>query len=212
MSKAQILIADDDRVVRVTFAKSLRSFNYDVFEASNGSEAVQIGCDKNPDLAILDYQMPDLNGVETAKCLMDKANISSMFLSAYSDDEFVDQATSAGALGYLIKPIDVQHVLPTIESALKRAEEIRLLKNTESQLNTALQQGRETSIAIGILMARHNISTDQAFEMLRTESRNQRKKVAHIASELVKSVDNINRFTGDMYERSIAATNKLKLN
>ena len=118
------------------------------------------------------------------------------------DDEFVAQAASAGALGYLVKPIDVQHVLPTIESAMHRADEIRKLRQTESQLNTALQQGRETSIAIGILMARYNISSDQAFEMLRSESRNQRKKVALIASELVKSIDNVNRFTGDMFERT----------
>lgn len=207
MSKAQILIADDDRVIRVTLAKSLRKFNYEVYEAENGQEAIKLGCENKPNLAILDFQMPDLNGVETAKRLMDKASVSSIFLSAYSDNEFVEQAAHAGALGYLIKPIDIQHVLPTIESAIQRADEIQNLKNTESQLNTALKQGRETSIAIGILMARHNISSDQAFEMLRTESRNQRKKVALIASELVKSIDNINRFTGDMYERSKSTLN-----
>ena len=90
---------------------------------------------------------------------------------------------------------------------MQRAEDIRSLKQTESQLNIALQQGRETSIAIGILMARYNISTEQAFEMLRTESRNQRKKVGLIASELVKSIDNVNRFTGDMFERTQAKLN-----
>ena len=202
MSRAQILLADDDRVIRVTLAKNLRQYDFDVIEACNGKEAVQIGCEMKPDLAIMDFQMPDINGVDAAQELRDRADISCIFLSAYSDDEFVAQAASAGALGYLVKPIDVQHVLPTIESAMHRADEIRKLRQTESQLNTALQQGRETSIAIGILMARYNISSDQAFEMLRSESRNQRKKVALIASELVKSIDNVNRFTGDMFERT----------
>ena len=207
MSRAQVLLADDDRVVRVTLAKNLRQYGFNVYEASNGREAIQIGCEKKPDLAILDFQMPDITGVEAAKELMDQAEVSSIFLSAYSDDEFVEQAAQAGALGYLIKPIDVEHVLPTIESAMQRADEIRQLKLTETQLNTALEQGRETSMAIGILMARHNISSDQAFEMLRSESRNQRKKVALIAAELVRSVDNINRFTGEMLDRA-----KSKLN
>ena len=207
MSRAQILLADDDRVIRVTLAKNLRQYDFDVIEASNGKEAIQMGCDHKPDLAILDFQMPDITGVEAAKQLLGKADVSCIFLSAYSDENFVEQAVKAGALGYLVKPIDVQHVLPTIESAMQRAQEIRTLKQTELQLHTALEQGRETSMAIGILMARHNISSDHAFEMLRTESRNQRKKVALIASELVRSIDNINRFTGDMYERS-----KSKLN
>jgi len=202
MSRAQILLADDDRVIRVTLAKNLRQYDFDVTEAGSGKEAVKIGCELKPDLVIMDFQMPDITGVEAAQELRDKADVSCIFLSAYSDDEFVAKAANAGALGYLVKPIDVQHVLPTIESAMHRAEEIRSLKQTESQLNTALQQGRETSIAIGILMARYNISTDQAFEMLRSESRNQRKKVALIAAELVKSVDNVNRFTGDMFERT----------
>ncbi len=200
MARAQILLADDDRVIRVTLAKNLRQYDFDVLEAGNGKEAIQIGCDLKPDLAIMDFQMPDMTGVEAAQELREQADVSCVFLSAYSDDEFVAKAAEAGALGYLVKPVDVQHVLPTIESAMQRADEIRGLKQTESQLNTALQQSRETSIAIGILMARYNISSEQAFEMLRTESRNQRKKVAFIASELVKSVDNVNRFTGDMFE------------
>ena len=202
MSRAQILLADDDRVIRVTLAKNLRQYDFDVLEASNGKEAVQIGCELKPDLAIMDFQMPDITGVEAAHQLRETAEVSCIFLSAYSDDEFVAKAAEAGALGYLVKPIDVQHVLPTIESAMQRAAEIRQLKQTESQLNIALQQGRETSIAIGILMARYNISSEQAFEMLRTESRNQRKKVGLIAGELVKSVDNVNRFTGDMFDRT----------
>ena len=207
MSKAQILLADDDRVIRVTLAKNLRQYDFDVLEASNGKEAVQIGCEQKPDLAIMDFQMPDISGVEAAQELREKADVSCVFLSAYSDDEFVEKAAKAGALGYLVKPVDVQHVLPTIESAMQRADEIRKLKQTESQLNTALQQGRETSIAIGILMARYNISSDQAFEMLRSESRNQRRKVGLIAAELVKSVDNVNRFAGDMFERTQSKLN-----
>ncbi|MEM7400729.1 MAG: response regulator [Pseudomonadota bacterium] len=207
MARAQILLADDDRVIRVTLAKNLRQYDFDVIETSNGKQAVQMGCEIRPDLAIMDFQMPDMTGVDAAQELKDKADVSCIFLSAYSDDEYVAKAAEAGALGYLVKPIDVQHVLPTIESAMKRADEIKQLKQTESQLNTALQQGRETSIAIGILMARYNISSEQAFEMLRSESRNQRKKVGFIAAELVKSVDNVNRFTGEMYERSQSKLN-----
>ena len=103
MARAQILLADDDRVIRVTLAKNLRQYDFDVIEASNGKEAVKLGCDLKPDIAIMDFQMPDITGVDAAQQLRDQADVSCIFLSAYSDDEFVSRAAEAGALGYLVK-------------------------------------------------------------------------------------------------------------
>lgn len=202
MSKPQILLADDDRVVRVTFANSLRARDFDVIEAENGAKAVQLGCEYHPDLAIMDFQLPDISGAEAASQLQEKANVSCIFLSAYAEQEFVEKATQAGALGYLIKPIDFDHVLPTINSALKRSKEIKKLKDTETQLHTALEQGRETSVAIGILMQEYHITSEQAFDMLRGQARSQRHKVAKVATDLVQAVNNLNGFTTEMRERN----------
>ena len=210
MSKPQILLADDDRVIRVTFANSLRKRDFDVVEAGDGQTAIDIGCDLHPDLAIMDFRLPDISGADVARELQQKADVPCVFLSAYADQEFVDKATQAGALGYLVKPIDVEHVLPTINSALKRAEEIKQLKNTEEQLNTALEQGRETSVAIGILMQEYHITTEQAFDMLRGQARSQRRKVASVASELVQAVNNLNGFTTEMRERNEEFFKKMK--
>ena len=202
MSKPQILLADDDRVVRVTFANSLRARNFDVIEAENGESAIQLGCEHSPDLGIMDFRLPDISGAEVATRLQEQANVSCIFLSAYAEQEFVEKATQAGALGYLVKPIDFDHVLPTINSALKRSEEIKKLKDTETQLNTALEQGRETSVAIGILMQEYHITSEQAFDMIRGQARSQRRKVANVATELVQAVNNLNGFTTEMRERN----------
>ena len=210
MSKPQILLADDDRVIRVTFANSLRKRDFDVVEAESGQSAINIGCDRHPDLAIMDFRLPDISGAEVAQELQEKANVHCVFLSAYADQEFVDKATKAGALGYLVKPIDVEHVLPTIESALQRSEEIKRLRDTEIQLNTALEQGRETSVAIGILMQEYHITSEQAFDMLRGQARSQRRKVASVASELVQAVNNLNGFTTEMRQRNEEFFKKIK--
>ncbi len=202
MSKPQILLADDDRVIRVMFANTLRARDFDVIEAENGENAVQLGCDHHPDLAIMDFSLPGISGAEAAYQLKEKANVPSIFLSAYAEQEFVEKATQAGALGYLVKPIDVDHVLPTINSALKRAEEIKQLKDTETQLHTALEQGRETSVAIGILMQEYHITSEQAFDMIRGQARSQRRKVANVATDLVQAVNNLNGFTTEMRERN----------
>lgn len=210
MSKPNILLADDDRVIRMTFANSLRARDFDVIEAKDGKQAIELGCDCHPDLAIMDFRLPDISGAEAARELQDKANVPSIFLSAYAEDEFVEKAAQAGALGYLVKPIDVDHVLPTINSALKRAAEIKQLKDTESQLNTALEQGRETSVAIGILMQEYHITSEEAFDMLRGQARSQRRKVALVASDLVQAVNNLNGFTTEMRERNEEFLKKIK--
>ena len=212
MSKSHLLIADDDRVVRATFASSLRAREFDVTEAKDGKTAVQLGLDCNPDLAIMDFRLPDISGADAAQILSERGGVPCIFLSAYAEQEFVEKATQAGALGYLVKPIDIDNILPMINSALHRAADIKKLRNTEVQLNTALEQGRETSIAIGILMQEYHITSEQAFDMVRGQARSQRRKVADIAGELVQAVNNLNGFTTEMRQRneSFLQKNKIK--
>ena len=88
MSKPNILLADDDRVIRVTFANSLRARDFDVIEAGDGKTAIELGCDCHPDLAIMDFRLPDISGAEAARELQEKANVPSIFLSAYAEQEF----------------------------------------------------------------------------------------------------------------------------
>ena len=119
---ACILVADDDRLIRVTFACGLREANYDVLEAADGREAADLTYEHKPDLAILDLLMPRMSGIEAAQELHDRADVPFVFLSAYNDEDVVKQAAEEGALGYLVNPIELKQVLPTIEAALERAE------------------------------------------------------------------------------------------
>lgn len=189
MNKPQILIADDDRLVLVTLAKGLRQAGYDVHEASTGEEAVEICRELRPDLAILDIQMPGINGIEAARRLQEEYNTPFMIFSAYGEEEQVNQAVENGALGYLIKPLDVGQIIPAVEAALKRAKEIKKLQETETHLTTALSANRTTSIAVGIIMERYRLSSDDAFEMLRKHARSHRRKLAEVSEELVHASD-----------------------
>ena len=64
---ARILIADDDRLVLATVSKTLRQTGPTVYEASDGEEALKQCLEHQPDLAILDFRMPGLDGIETAR-------------------------------------------------------------------------------------------------------------------------------------------------
>lgn len=190
-SQTTLLLVDDDRLILTTLAEGLRAANFAVLEASSGEAALRLAqeCDPDPDLAICDVRMPGMSGLELAPRLRDQVGVPFIFLSAYGDEEAVALATGHGALGYLVKPMDVSDMLPTIRTALVRAAEIRKLRHTEAQLNLALSGSRDASMAIGILMERYRMDRTAAYELLRDYTRSSRKKLTVVAAELLDAVE-----------------------
>ena len=194
MAKATILLVDDDRLVLVTLAKELGRAGYSIMQATSAQEAYAL-CDGNqPDMGIFDVRMPETSGITAADELYQKYGLPFIILSAYSDNETVTDAIHTGALGYLVKPIDVEQMIPTIEALLQRAKDLRRLKDSEQKLITALQDNRETSAAIGILMERYRVTNQKAFNMLRTEARSKRKKITEIAQDVLHATETVNQF------------------
>lgn len=190
--KAHILIVDDDRLVLALLARGLEDAGYAVIEASDSAAALDVVQREKPDLALLDVRMPDMSGLRLAEILSSQHGVPFMFLSAYDDSPTIARATALGALGYLVKPLDVPHIVPSIEAALGRAEQIRALRNTGQQLNHALEAGREISIAVGILMERLRMSREAALDHLRSLSRSQRRRMEEVSSAIVAAAETIN--------------------
>lgn len=188
----KILLVDDDRLILALVGEGLRKSGYEVETVSSGDEAI-VRCRENPpDLAILDVRMPGKTGIETARELRGATAVPYLFLSAYSDLDIVKSAVDEGALGYLVKPIDVTQIVPTIEAALARAAELRELRERETHLNNALAAGRESSLAVGLVMERYRLDRRAAFEALRFHARSQRRKFDEVAAEFVKSAEQAN--------------------
>ena len=192
MTLKKLLLVDDDGLILSTFGKGLSDHGYDVMLMDSGEEAVRvIENGQDIDLAILDIRMPGLSGIETAN-LIKAFGVPSIFLSAYDDDEYVKKAVNAGGLGYLVKPVDVARAIPTIESALKRAREMQILLDTKERLDCALETGNQVNVVIGILMERHKLKRQQAFDLLRQNARSNRRKVKDVAQEYLDAWDIIN--------------------
>ncbi len=191
---AHILIVDDDRLVLALIGQGLRDAGYRVTEASDSASALRAVAAERPDLALLDVRMPDMSGVKLAEHIAAEHGVAFMFLSAYDDPATIGRATELGALGYLVKPLDVPQIIPSIEAALARAAQIRTLKDTEEQLSHALETGREINIAVGILMERLRLTRQGAYETLRSNARSQRRRMQEIAAALIDAVDHVNGF------------------
>jgi response regulator NasT len=193
MTRRHLLLVDDDRLVLSTLGDGLRQAGYSVATAESVEEAEDILAGEGIDLAVLDVRMPGLTGIDLARRLHEtNSEVPFIFLTAYSDDELVEQASAAGAMGYVVKPADPDRLVPAIEAALARAGDARRLRETGRQLQTALDGDRDTSIAIGIVMERRRVSRQDAFELLRGQARSERRKLAELAREVVLAAETLN--------------------
>lgn len=193
-----ILLVDDDPLLLDYLATVLGHAGYDTLAAASAAEALQRVAEREADiaLALLDVSMPGMSGLDLARRLKDHTSVAFMFLSSVDDAETARQAASHGAVGFVVKPVDATRLLPAFESALARADEIRQLRRTEANLNAALVAGRETSLAVGLLMTRFQTDRNTAFEVLRDHARSSRRKVNEVADQLVAAEELLNSLHG----------------
>jgi response regulator NasT len=193
-----ILLVDDDTLLLDYIATVLQHAGYDTVAAASAPEALQRIAERGTDiaLALLDITMPGMSGLDLARRLKDHTEVPFMFLSAVDDAETARQAASHGAVGFVVKPVDAARLLPAFEAGLARADEIRQLRRTEVNLNAALAAGRETSLAVGLLMARYQSDRNTAFEVLRDHARSNRRKINEVAEQIVAAEELLNSLHG----------------
>ena len=200
-TKRFILIVDDDLLLLDFLGEVLRHAGYETAQASSSEQALELITQREPDLALLDIHMPGMSGLELAKQLHSQTAVPFMFLSGRGDSDAAKQAASYGAVGFVVKPVDEKHLMPAFEAGLARADEIRQLRRTELNLNAALAAGRETSLAVGLLMCKFQTDRNTAFEVLRDHARSSRRKVNEIADQLLAAEETLNSLHGAFNNR-----------
>lgn len=191
-AKRRILIVDDDPLLLTFLTEVIGHAGYETVTALSGEEALSVVAAGEPDLALLDITMPGMSGLALAARLKAETGVPFMFLSAVDDAESAREAAAHGAVGYLVKPVDAAHLMPAFEAGLARADDIRQLRRTEVNLNAALVAGRETSLAVGLLMGKFQTDRNTAFEVLRDHARSSRRKVNEVADQLLAAEETLN--------------------
>jgi len=188
----RLMVVDDDRLVLATLVNGLKHRGYQVNGYSSGKDAVAAYRLDPADLVILDMRMPDMTGSETARAMLAHLHRPILMLSAYDDTDIVKEAVALGVAGYLVKPVEVNQLIPTVEATLARFAEITALMTNTEHLREGLEQNRVISTAVGILMERAGLGQDQAFERLRHLARDRRRSLREIAYEIVQAMSLVN--------------------
>ena len=123
--RLRVLIAEDETIIRLDLRQMLEENGLDVVgEARDGLEAVELARTTTPDVGLFDIKMPNLDGIEAARRVYAERPMPIVMLTAYADGELVTRAIGAGVFSYLTKPFEARDVLPAIQAAVARHEEL----------------------------------------------------------------------------------------
>ena len=186
----RILIAEDETIIRMDLRALLEAAGFDVCaEARDGAEAVELARAELPDLAVLDVKMPRLDGIEAARRILDERPIPIVMVTAYAERELVSRAVEAGVFGYLVKPFRETDLLPAIETARARHEELAALREEAESLADALAARKAIERAKGILMAKEGLTEQEAFARLRKASQVSGRPLKIVAEAVVATLE-----------------------
>ncbi len=186
----RILVAEDETIIRLDLRELLERAGFDVCaEARDGVEAVELARSSQPDLAIMDVKMPRLDGIDAARSILDERPIPIVMLTAYGQEELVSRAVEAGVFGYLVKPFREQDLLPAIQAARARFEELQAVREEAESLADALAARKAIERAKGLLMEREGLSERDAFARLRKASQLSGRPLRVVAEALIATFE-----------------------
>ena len=190
MESLRVLIAEDEALTRTILKARLEKLGHQVVaEAENGVQAVEAATAGKPDVIIMDIRMPEMDGIEAARRIVEQNPCAILFLTAFSEDTLVEKAGETGALAYLMKPFRKEDLAPALEIAVKRFRQIQSQKNEIEGLKDSLETRKLIDRAKGILMDRQGLTEDQAFKKIHFQARNENKKMREIAESIITAAD-----------------------
>ncbi|MDU7890078.1 MAG: response regulator transcription factor [Finegoldia magna] len=146
-----LLVVEDDKMIREGICEFLSEFGYKTYQAEDGKQAISIFENNEINLAILDIQLPYINGLDVLKKIRETSDIPAIMLTAFSDEEYKINAFTSLADGYIEKPFSLPVLKVRVESLIKKYygnNETFNYKNTEVNFTsyTAKINGKKVDV------------------------------------------------------------------
>jgi len=186
--KVRILVAEDESLIRLDIVETLTEAGYEVVaDAGDGEEALRLANEHEPDLAILDVKMPKMDGISVAEKLQE-FSIPTVMLTSFSDTDLVKRASEAGAMAYVVKPFSSNDLLPAIQIALSRGQELLDLEAEIADLTERLETRKLLDRAKGLLQIKMKLTEPEAYRWMQKASMDRRLTIAQVAETVIKQL------------------------
>lgn len=149
MISARILIVEDELIVARDIENHLTTLGYEIVgQTSRGDEVLSLGRQLQPDLVLMDIQLPGpVDGIMAAAAIRTQLEIPVVYLTAYADEATLERAGSTQPFGYVLKPFDERELRTVIEMALVKHRAERQLRRSEQRYATTLNSIGDAVIA-----------------------------------------------------------------
>ncbi|WP_206446739.1 ANTAR domain-containing response regulator [Agrococcus sp. KRD186] len=184
-----VLVAEDESLIRLDIVETLQAAGFEVVgEAGDGERAVELATELKPDLIVMDVKMPKMDGITAAEKIGAAKIAPVVLLTAFSQKELVERASEAGALAYVVKPFTQNDLLPAIEIALARWDQIRTLESEVTDLADRFETRKLVDRAKGLLNQRMGLAEPEAFRWIQKASMDRRLTMAEVAQAVIEQL------------------------
>lgn len=184
----KVVVAEDEGLIRMDVVATLQEAGYLVVgEAADGEEAVKLATELEPDLVVMDIKMPKMDGITAAEKIAE-LKIPVVLLTAFSQADLVSRAAEAGAMAYVTKPFKPTDLLPAIQIALSRHEELVSLENEIADLSDRLETRKLMDRAKGLLQSKMNLTEPDSFRWIQKASMDRRLTMAQVAKTVIEQL------------------------
>lgn len=187
----RVLVAEDEALIRLDLVELLRDEGYEVVgEAGDGEAAVEQARELQPDLVVMDVQMPRMDGITAATIIANERIAPVVMLTAFSQRDLVERAREAGAMAYVVKPFEASDVVPAVEMAMARFAEIRAVESEVESLEERLASRKAVDQAKGILQTGMGMTEQEAFRWIQKTAMDLRKPMREVAEGIISHAKN----------------------
>jgi len=185
----RVVVAEDEALIRLDVVETLTEAGFNVVgEAGDGERAVALATELKPDVVVMDIKMPVMDGITAAERI-GKARIAPVvLLTAFSQAELVERARDAGAMAYVVKPFTPAELLPAIEIAIARHQQITALEAEVADLAERFETRKRVERAKGLLMTKMGLSEPEAFRWIQKTSMDRRLTMREVADAVIDQV------------------------
>lgn len=191
MNPLSILIADDEELTLMDMREMLQSEGYIVCgEANCGKKAIELAKKLLPNLAILDVNMPEPDGIETAK-MLHSMNIPVLLITAYSQSNYINRAEKVHVYAYVVKPFTERELFPAIKIAYARWKEMQQVRRELMETKTQLENQKFIAHARNIIAAQQNVTVQDAHNLLIRRAMCERITLVEMARHIIRETKKI---------------------
>jgi len=183
----RVVIAEDEALIRMDLAEMLAEEGYAVVgQAADGAAAVELAEQERPDLVILDVKMPVLDGIAAAEQIARARVAPVVILTAFSQRELVERARDAGAMAYLVKPFTRSDLVPAVEIAISRFQELGELEQEIADLGEQIAARKAVDRAKAVLQKELGLTEPEAFRWIQKTAMDLRRPMREVADGVVE--------------------------